>query len=109
MEREVLAIKKMYKNSETFVKTYGEQSKEFEVKVRVHQDSVLNPVLFAGIMNKVTKDVRESGVKKLFHADDLVLLTESWEDTEMRWKKAKKVNVKKTKAFCSGEITVSKL
>ena len=66
-------------------------------------------------MDKITKDKREDGVKKLLYADDLVLLQYSWKKVEMRyarWKKAMtekglKVNVKKTKAFCTGKRTVA--
>ena len=44
--------------------------KEFEVKVVVHKGSVLSPLLFAVEKDEVTKEVRESNVKKLLNADD---------------------------------------
>ena len=95
--------------------TEKERSGEFEVQVRVHQYSVLSPLLLATVIDEITKDVKESGVKELLHADDLVLLRDSREETEMRyaqWKKATtekgmKVNVKKTMAFCTDERTVA--
>ena len=57
-------MKKIYKNIERF----------FKVKVRVQQGSVLSPLLFAVVMDKVPKDMRESGVKKLQYVNDLMLL-----------------------------------
>ena len=65
------------------------------------------------MVDKVTKNVRESGVTKVLYADDLVLLGDSWKEVEKRytrWKKAiteksLKVNVKKTKVFRTGEKT----
>ena len=39
------------------------------MKVGVHQGSVLSLLLFAIVMNEVTKDVREGVVKELLYAD----------------------------------------
>ena len=63
----------------------GEKSEEFEMKVGFHQGSVLTPLQFAIVMDGITKDVRESGVKELLYAYDLVLLGNSWEEVEMRY------------------------
>ena len=35
-------------------------------------------------MDKVTKDVRESGVKKLFYADHMVLFGDNLEEVQMK-------------------------
>ena len=35
-------------------------------------------------MNEIRKDVKASGVKELLHADDLVLLGDSWEKVEVK-------------------------
>ena len=37
----------------------------------VHQGSVLIPLLFAMVLDKITKDVREGILKEFLHADDL--------------------------------------
>ena len=34
-------------------------TKPFDVKVGVHQESILSPLLFAQVMDEVTKDIRE--------------------------------------------------
>ena len=44
-----------YRNFKTSVKIIGKQSKEYEVKVGVHQGSVHN-LLFAVVMDEITKD-----------------------------------------------------
>ena len=74
----------MYENITTLVQIDGERSKEFEVKVRVYQGSVLSPLLFAIVMDEITKDVRENGVKKLPNVDDLVLLRNCRKEVEKK-------------------------
>ena len=61
------------------------------MKLAVHQGSVLNLFLFTVVIDGITKDVREGGIKELLYVDHLVLLGYSWEKVEMRyarWKKA---------------------
>ena len=58
MENERLAVKEMYKKIKTSVKVDGQLCKEFEVKVEVHQGSVLSSLLFAMMMAEVTKEIK---------------------------------------------------
>jgi len=117
MEREIQVIKEMYQGARTAVRVENERSEWFEVKVGVHQGSVLSPLLFAVVMDVISSEVREGGVKELLYADDLVLLGDSWQEVReryARWKKALeakglKVNVSKTKVFCTGERTTMTL
>ena len=102
----------MYKNIATSVRIVVEKSEKFEAKVGFHQGLVLTPLLYAIVMDEITKDIREGGVKELLYAYDLVLLGKSGRgknDTCTNKKtileKGLKVNVKKTKAFCTGERT----
>ena len=85
MEREIMAIKEMYSDIKTSVRVECERSESFDVKVGVHQGSVLSPLLFAVVMDEVTKDVREGVVKEILYADDLVLLGDSWKEVESRY------------------------
>ena len=109
-EREVKAIKEMYDTIKTSVNMDCIRSESFEVKIGVHQGSILSPLLFAIVMDEVTRDIREGVVKELLYADDLILLGNSWEEVESRydrWKKAPKnhglkINVNKTKGFYTG-------
>ena len=73
------------------MKIDGELSKDFEVKVGVYQGSAVNPHLYAVVMDEVTKDVRERGMKELIYSNDLMILGGSWKGVEIRyarWKKA---------------------
>ena len=89
-------------------------SEWFEVKVGVHQGSVLSPLLFAIVMDAVTENV-EKGMKEFLYADDLVIMGDSWEEVEekfVRWKgtlesKGLKVNVNKTKGMRVGKKSSS--
>jgi len=113
MEREIMVIMKMYKNIKTSVQMDEERSDEFVVKVGVHQGSVLSPLLFAVVMDEITRDMR-GGVKEILYADELVLLGDDRTEVEnmySEWKRAMKekgmkVNVCKTKAFCTVALEV---
>ena len=62
-------------------------SKEFEVKVGVHQGSVLSPLVFAIKVDVVTENVRNALMSKMLYIDDLVLTSETMEGLrEKFWK-----------------------
>ena len=48
------AVMKMYKEVLSHVKVKGEDSKEFAVRVDIHQRSVLSPFIFTVVMDVVT-------------------------------------------------------
>ena len=85
-------------------------SEEFEVKVGVHQGSVLLPLLFAIVVGIITENARRGVVNELLYADDLVFMSKAMEDLKERfwnWKDALKsrgikVNTRKTKVMASG-------
>ena len=64
----------LYTNIETSVKVEYTRSESFDVKVGVHQGSILSPHLFALVMDEVTKNIREGVVKEMLYADDIVLV-----------------------------------
>ena len=66
----------------TLVKVENTRPESFDVKVYVHQGSVVSSFLFAIVMDEVTKDLVEGIVKELLYADDLVLLGDSWKKME---------------------------
>ena len=95
-------------------------SEKFEVKIFVHQGSVLSPLLFAIVVEVVTENARRDVVTELLYADDLVLVSETMKDLKERfwnWKdalesKGLKVNTRKTKLMvsgCEGELFKSKI
>ena len=104
------AVMSLDDGAKTRVKVGSAYSKEFEVKVGVHQGSVLSPLLFAIIVNVITENVRKGVANELLHADDLALTSEDMENLKERfwnWKNALErkgllVNIKKTKVMVSG-------
>ena len=75
----IKVIQSVYIGVTTAVRMKGEESKEFEVKVGVHQGSVLSPLLFTIVLEALSRHLRKGLPWKLFYADDLVLLAESKE------------------------------
>ena len=66
------------------MKVEGEDSKEFAVRVGIHQGSVISPFIFAVMMNLVTEEVAKEG-HALMYADDLVLICETTEDARQKF------------------------
>ena len=65
----------IYSEASTVVRKGKGESSSFEVKVGMHQDSVLSNLLFAIVMDVVTKEVRGGLPWELLSADDFVLAT----------------------------------
>ena len=106
----VRAVMSLYDGAKTRVRVGSAYSEEFEVKVDVHQGSVLSPLLFAIVVDVITENARRGVVNELLYADDLVIMSEDMEDLKERfwnWKdalesKGLKVNTRKTKLMVSG-------
>ena len=110
----------MYEGAKTRVRVGLELSEEFELKVGVHQGSMLSPLVFAIVVDVVTESVRNGLMSELLYADDLVLMSETMEGLRekfWKWKEALeskglKVNLGKTKVVvggAEGEVSVSKV
>jgi len=103
----VKVIQSMYTGATTAVKINNSESSEFEVKVGVHQGSVLSPLLFICVMEALSREFKEGVPWELFYADDLVLIAETEElllEKFKRWKvgieaKGLRVNMGKTKVM----------
>jgi len=52
------------------------------VEVGVHQGSVLSPLLFAIVVDVVTKCTRKGLMNEILYADDLVLTSESLDELQ---------------------------
>ena len=113
------AVMSLYEGSRTEVRVGSGTAHEFGVRVGVHQGSVLSLLIFAIVVDVVTEHAKEGLYNEILYADDLVLMSESLEDSRerfQRWRRALegkglKVNVGKTKMMVSGtegEITSSK-
>ena len=114
------AVMSLYEGAKTRVRVGLELSEEFEVKVGVHQGSVLSPLVFAIVVDVVTESVRNGLMSEMLYGDDLVLMSETMEGMRgkfWKWKEAfeskgLKVNLGKTKVVVSGaegEVSVSKV
>ena len=116
----VRAVMSLYEGAKTKVRVGLELSEEFEVKVGVHQGSMLPPLVFAIMVDVVTESVRNSLSSEMSYTDDLVLTSKTMEGLRekfWKWKlafqsKGLKVNLGKTKVVVSGaegEMSVSKI
>ena len=106
----VRAVMSLYDGAKTRVRVGSAYSEEFEVKVGVHQGSVLSPLLFAIVVDVITENARRGVINELLYTDNLVIMSENMKDLKERfwnWKDALesrglKVNTKKTKLMVSG-------
>ena len=73
----VRSVMSMYEGAKTRVRVDSELSEEFEVKVVIHQGSVLSHFLFALVVDVVTEFAREGALSELLHASDVVLMHET--------------------------------
>ena len=64
----------LYTEACTVVRTYAGLSESFEVKVGLHQGSVLSPLLFAAVMDVVSNEARSGLSSDFLYADDLVIM-----------------------------------
>ena len=103
-------VQGMYTNARNRVHVGEGYSEEFEVKVGVHQGSVLSPLLFILVLEALSREFRSGVSWEDLYADDLVIITESLEECVRRlltWeeameKKRLRVNAGKTKIMiCS--------
>ena len=66
----VRVIKSLYDGSTTAVKLKDGVSERFEIKVGVHQRSVLSPLLFIIVLEALTRKCRKGLPCELLFADD---------------------------------------
>ena len=115
----VWTVMSLYDGAKTRVRVGSAYSEKFEVKVGVHQGSVLSPLLFAIVVDVITENARRGVANELLYADELVPMSKIMEDLKKRcwnWKdalesKGLKVSTRKTKFMVSaleGELFKSK-
>ena len=80
----ICTVMALYTEACTVVRTDAGLSESFEVKVGLHQGSVLSPLLFAAVMDVVSSDARSGLPSKLLYADDLVIMAPTMEQPG-RW------------------------
>ena len=100
-------IKAMYEDASTKVRMNGREMRDFNVKVGVHQGSVLSPLLFIIVLEALSREFREGLPMGLLYVDDLVLIADTKElslEKVRKWKegmekKGLRVNAGKTKVM----------
>ena len=75
----------LYDGAKTRVRVEAAYSEEFEVKVGVHQGSVLSPLLLAIVEDDITENARRGVANQLLYADGLVLMSEDMENLKERF------------------------
>ena len=101
----IRTVMALYTEACTIVRTGLSES--LEVKVGLHQGSVLSPLLFAAVMDVVSSEARSGLPSELLHADDLVIMAPTMEQLGRRvadWRasllgKRFKVNAGKSKVM----------
>ena len=101
----VRLLQRMYANALSLVRVGEGYSEEFEVKVGVHQGSVLSQLLFIIVLEALSQEFCSGVPWEDLYADDLVIIAESLEECVRRlltWKEAMekkglRVNAEKTK------------
>ena len=82
----IRTVMALYTETCTIVRTDAGLSKSFEVKVYLHQGSVLSPLLFAAVMDVVSNEARCGLPSELLYADDLLLLWhQQWSSLADGW------------------------
>ena len=85
----VRTVMTMYEGAKTLIRSESGDSESFEVKVGLHQGSILSPLLFVVVMEIVTRGFRVGLPWELLYADDLVLMAKNigeLRDKILRWK-----------------------
>ena len=103
-------VQGMYSNARSHVRVGEGYSEEFEVKVGVHQGSVLSPLLFIIVLEALSCEFRCGVPWEDLYADNLVIIAESLEECGRRlltWKEAMeekglRVNAGTTKLMICG-------
>ena len=80
----IRTVMALYRGACTIVRTDAGLSESFEVKVGLHQASVLSPLLFAAVMDVVYSEARSGLPFELLYADDLVIMGPTMEQLG-RW------------------------
>ncbi|KAI8498339.1 hypothetical protein Bbelb_242830 [Branchiostoma belcheri] len=81
----IRVVQAMYRHAASCVRVNGSYSSEFEVKVGVHQGSVLSPLLFIIVMEALSREFRTGCPWEMLYADDFMLAAESLEELGRRF------------------------
>ena len=80
----IRTVMALYIEACTVVRIDAGLSESFEVKVSLHQVSVLSPLLFSAVMDVVSSEARSSLPSELLYTDDLVIMEPTMEQLGRR-------------------------
>ena len=99
----VRLVQGMYANEQSHVHICEGYSEEFDVKVGVHEDSVLSLLLFIIVLEALPRKFRSGVNWEDLYASDLVIIAELFEECVRRlltwkqqWRRKDRVNAGKT-------------
>jgi len=75
----VSAVMSMYSGAKTVVRTVYRNNKGFEINVGMHQGSSLSPLLFAIVMEAISREFMVALPRKPLYADNLAVTAETEE------------------------------
>uniref|UniRef100_A0A8D9DMA0 Reverse transcriptase domain-containing protein n=1 Tax=Cacopsylla melanoneura TaxID=428564 RepID=A0A8D9DMA0_9HEMI len=90
-EKYVRLVKEMYKDVKTEIRSSVGMTEGFEVRVGLHQGSVISPYLFDMVMDVMTDEIRGEAPWTMLFADDIVLCEFTAEALELKlenWRNA---------------------
>ena len=73
----VRSVMSLHVGAETRAIVDSELTEELEVKVGMHQGSVLSSFLFAVVVDVVTEFARQDALSELLYTDDLIMMSET--------------------------------
>ena len=76
----ICLVQSMYANANSRVRVGGGLSENIEVKVGVHQGSVLSPLLFIMVLEALSREFHAGVPWEDLYADDLVIIAETLEE-----------------------------
>ena len=80
----IRTVMALYTEDCTVVRTDAGLNESFELKVGLHQGSVLSPMLFAALMDVVSSETRSGLHSELLYPDDLFLMAPTMEQLGRR-------------------------
>ena len=87
----IRAIKDMYDDATTNVRTQSGSTEDFSITIGLHQGSALSPYLFTLVLDVLTEHIQELAPRCMLFADDIVLVGESREEINEKietWRQA---------------------
>ena len=87
----IQVIKDMNEGIKMIVRTFGRDTNEFPVDIRLHQASALSLFLFACVMDELPKRIQDEALWYMLFANDIILIDETRDEVNIKleqWRRA---------------------